>query len=88
MATLNFDQIVFANHPYSRPEEGYIETIQNISVTDLVQFQQKYYGPKGMVIVIVGAIDPQMAVDLITRYLGNWEIPNNPHRFAFLLFHL
>ncbi len=78
MATLNFDQIVFANHPYSRPEEGYIETIQNISVTDLVQFQQKYYGPKGMVIVIVGAIDPQMAVDLITRYLGNWENPQQP----------
>lgn len=78
MASLTFDQIVFANHPYSKPEEGYIETIQNITLDDLKQFQQKYYGPRGMVIVVVGAIEPQKAVEVIAKYFGNWQNPHQP----------
>ena len=50
MASLTFDQIVYQNHPYSRPEDGYPETVQNIAREDLVAFHQKNYGPGGMVI--------------------------------------
>ncbi len=78
MASLAFDQTVFANHPYSKPEEGYIETIQNITLEDLKQFHQKYYGPRGMVIVVVGAIEPQKAVEVIARYFGDWQNPHQP----------
>ncbi len=77
MASLTFDQIVFDHHPYSRPEEGYIETIQNITIEDIKQFQQKHYGPRGMVIVVVGAIAPQKAVETIANYFSSWE---NPHQ--------
>ncbi|MGA2491014.1 MAG: pitrilysin family protein, partial [Anaerolineales bacterium] len=33
------------------------------------------YGPQGMVIVLVGAIDPDAAVEQVTRTLGDWANP-------------
>ena len=54
MASLIFDSIVYANHPYSRPEEGHPETVQMITRQNLVDFHQIQYGPAGMVIAVVG----------------------------------
>ncbi len=47
MASMIFDQILFKDHPYSRPEDGYPETIMNIKRSDLVRFQRDHYGPVG-----------------------------------------
>jgi len=77
-SAMAFDQIVYAGHPYSRPEDGYPETIQAIRKEDLVDFHHRYYGPRGCVIAVVGAIEPQTAVDKITRVLGGWENPDQP----------
>jgi len=76
MASLTFDQILFAGHPYSRPEDGFPETIQSITRQDLVDFHSSYYGPKGLVISIVGAIDPDAAITQVQRVLGDWENPD------------
>lgn len=78
MASLTFDQVVYAGHPYSRPEDGYIETIQGISRDDLVAFHSKNYGPRGMVLTVVGAVEPQRVVELVKEYLGDWENPAQP----------
>ncbi len=45
IASLAFDEIVYANHPYRRPEDGYPETIRSITRDDLVSFHDQYYGP-------------------------------------------
>lgn len=45
MASLAFDKLVYREHPYSRPEDGYPETIQAITSQDLAEFHQTYYGP-------------------------------------------
>lgn len=78
MASLTFDQILFRNHPYRRPEEGYPETIQAIQRADLVSYAQDHFGPRGMVIVIVGAVSPQEAIDLVESTLGDWQNPRQP----------
>lgn len=78
MASLAFDQIVYQNHPYSRPEDGYPETVQNIAREDLISFHNEHYGPRGMVISIVGAVDPKKAVNLIQDFLGDWHNPRQP----------
>ena len=72
MASLTFDELVFPNHPYGRPEDGYTETIQRITRQDLVDFHQKYFTPRGMVIVVVGGVDPQRAIDQVRETLGIW----------------
>ncbi len=78
MASLAFDRLVFASHPYSRPEDGYPETIQAIRQPDLIQYHRKYYGPRNMVIVIVGAIAPENAIQQVQSVFEGWENPDQP----------
>jgi zinc protease len=74
MAAMKFDQLLYEGHPYSRPGDGYIETIQAITRDDLEEFHRLHFGPKGMVLAIVGAIDPKKAVDAVSRVLGEWQV--------------
>jgi zinc protease len=78
MASLTFDQIVFAGHPYARPDDGWPETIQAISRDDLVEFHRIHYGPKGLVLAIVGAIEPEAIAGQVAIVLGNWSNPSQP----------
>jgi zinc protease len=74
MASMLFDSILFKDHPYARPEDGHPETIKRITRDDLVKFQRDYYGPRGMVIVIVGAVKAEEAVRQVKRALGGWQV--------------
>ncbi len=76
MAAMAFDQILFKDHPYRRPDDGYPETIAAIEREDIVSFHRNNYGPRGMVIVIVGAIDPKCACDKVAKILGDWRNPS------------
>jgi zinc protease len=78
MASLAFDQIVYTNHPYRRPVDGYPETIQAITQEDLVTFHQQHYGPAGMVLAVVGAVDPEKAVEMVADVFGDWHNPDQP----------
>lgn len=78
MASLAFDRMVYPNHPYARPEDGYTETIQVISQADLVQYHQRHFGPRGLVIIIVGGVSPQQAIDQVAHALGEWQNPVQP----------
>ena len=73
MASLLFDQILYDGHPYSRPDEGWPETVQAITLADLAEFHRKYYGPRGMVIAIVGAVKPEKAAEEVESMLGGWQ---------------
>jgi zinc protease len=74
MASMLFDQILYRDHPYSRPEDGFPETIQRITRDDLVKFQRETYGPRGMVVVLVGAVEAEEAVRQVKRTLGGWQV--------------
>ncbi len=78
MASLTFDEVVYAGHPYSLPEDGYTETISSISRDDLAAFHQKYFGPRGMVISIVGGVETSQVVEVVSRHLGDWQNPGQP----------
>lgn len=75
-ASFRFDEILFPNHPYGISEEGTLETIRLIKRSDLIKFHHNYYGPKGMVIVIVGAVEHLKVVELINQELGDWDNPD------------
>ncbi|HSB01256.1 MAG TPA: pitrilysin family protein [Anaerolineales bacterium] len=74
MASMVFDQILYRGHPYSRPEDGYPETIRNIKRSDLVKFHREHYGPRGMAVAVVGAVKPEDAVRHVKRALGGWQV--------------
>ncbi len=78
MADITFDEILYHGHPYARSEDGNPETIKAITRADLVKYHQRCFGPRGMTIAIVGAVEPKRAVDLVHRALGDWENPVQP----------
>ncbi len=78
MASLTFDQIVFEGHPYARPDDGWPETIQAITRDDLADFHHIHYGPRGLVLAIVGAVEPKAIAGQVAKVLGDWTNPSQP----------
>ena len=76
MASLAFDQLVYPNHPYGLPMDGYPETIQAIRREDLESFHAKTYGPQGMVVAVVGALEPGQVTEAVTKAFGDWVNPD------------
>lgn len=62
-----------ADHPYSRPVEGHPETVSAITPADIVDFYGRTYGPEGGVLVVVGAVQAQEAIDRVQAALGAWR---------------
>ena len=78
MASLLFDEMVYRQHPYSRAEEGHPETVGAITVDDLATFHKKHYGPKHLVLAIVGGIEAKRVVDQVRSFLEDWHNPEQP----------
>ncbi len=78
MADITFDEILYRRHPYGRSEDGNPETIKAITRADLVKFHQRTFGPRGMTVVVVGAVQPKAAVDLVERAMGDWKNHDQP----------
>jgi zinc protease len=78
MASLVFDQLLYADHPYGRPEDGQIETINAISRDDLAAFHARHFGPRGGVVVMTGPVKPDQGCELLEQALGSWKNPAQP----------
>ena len=78
MASLVFDEIVYDGHPYGRADEGHPETIQALTRQDLVDYHAGQFGPRGMVLVIVGGVQPAQAVEAVRGALEDWNNPQQP----------
>lgn len=75
MADMLFERFLYADHPYGKPSDGYVETIQAITRKDLENFHRFHFGPRGLVVVIVGAIHPKKAAEAVEKVLGGWKVP-------------
>lgn len=75
MAALTFEQLAYRDHPYSQPSDGFRETVAELTSEDLRQFHQRRYGPQGLVISVVGAVDTEQAVARVQAALGGWQAP-------------
>jgi len=63
IAGLAFDKALYGKHPYAYPSSGYIETVSKFKPSDIKQFYNQYYVTANAMIVIVGALDKQQAMD-------------------------
>ncbi len=78
MASLLFDEMVYRNHPYARADEGHPHTISAITRDDLVNFHKNNFGPRGMLLVVVGGISAAVAVEQIRSAFEDWQNPQQP----------
>ena len=75
MAGLKFRELLYGDHPYGVSGRGYVDTVEALTRDDLVQFHQNYFGPQGMVVVVVGGIQADEAVAKIVGAFGKWQNP-------------
>jgi zinc protease len=53
--------------------DGTLETVGAITAEDMVDFHQRYYGPEGMIITMVGAVKHEEALKKVTAAFGDWQ---------------
>jgi zinc protease len=73
MASLALDEIIYRDHPYRFPSDGYPETIRPIRSEDLAAFHRAHYGPDTLVVAVVGAVEAGQALAAIAGAFGDWE---------------
>ena len=73
VAQLTFDDLAYPDHPYRFPSDGYRETVGGLNAAALKAFHRRYYGPRGAVVAVVGAVDPEKAINAVEKHLGGWK---------------
>ena len=76
MAALAFREKLFQDHPYGQSIDGYHESVNNLSREHLLSFHSANYGPKGMILTVVGGIEPDEALNKIQSTFGSWQAAN------------
>jgi zinc protease len=63
----------YANHPYAHPPDGRRAHLAALRRRDLVEFHERWYGPEGAILVIVGRVDVAETLALARRKLARWR---------------
>lgn len=74
-ADLAFNRLFYRGHPYAHPQTGNFETVRSLTREDLLTFHERYFGPQGMAIAIVGGIQPEEALQISQETIGTWQRP-------------
>ncbi len=73
MAWLSYYETAYQGHPYSRAVGGYLDSIGNMNRADIVDFYDRYYGPRNMIIGVVGAISADDVLRKLEPVFGEWR---------------
>jgi zinc protease len=76
MSSLAFYELAYPEvHPYARSITGYVDTVSRLGRDDLAAFHAGGYGPQGMVVAVVGAVETGAALAQIEAAFGDWQGP-------------
>ncbi len=68
---LQFKKMLFgAEHPLAQPVSGTPETIANITLDDLKQFQRQYFTADNLILTIVSSLDSSTVFSKVEKYFG------------------
>ncbi len=68
-----FRELLYKDHPYGRGLDGTPKSIAAISRDDMADFHGRFYGPKGMIVTVVGAIKAEDALEKVKAAFGDWQ---------------
>jgi zinc protease len=73
-------ELAYTPHPYGRPILGTPELIESLTGERLARYYRKYYVPAQMVLVVVGAADPDEVRRLARQAFGRLDgaVPQRP----------
>ena len=75
VAGMEFDRLAYNGHPYAIPSDGTKESITALQRQNLIDFHRGWFGPRGMVLAVVGAVAPEEARRAVEAALGGWDNP-------------
>jgi zinc protease len=65
-----------AGNPLHYASSGTIETVNALTLDHMRDFHANYFGPQGTIIVIVGNVKADEAVDIVRSKMSNWQNAN------------
>ncbi len=68
---------LFGDHPYGRPVLGTAETVGSLTPGQMRAYHRHRYSPEQLTVVVVGAIDLDTTLALVTEQLG--QLPRTEH---------
>ncbi len=72
--------VSYLRHPYRNPILGWPEDAARIGVDDLERFYRRHYRPDGAVLVVVGDVEPERALDRVAAVFGGIPPGQQPVR--------
>lgn len=60
----------FQSHPYQRPVIGWMNDLENMTVSDARDWYQRWYAPNNAIMVVVGDVSAREVFDLAKKYYG------------------
>lgn len=60
-------------HPYGRPVEGNLQSIDGITRSDVLSFHQRAYRPGNAMLSVVGDIDGRELEGILDRHFAGWQ---------------
>lgn len=66
--------------PYHHPVVGWMNDLENMTLSNIKDWYKKWYAPNNATIVIVGDVDPKQTTDLIKQYFGSITSKPLPQR--------
>jgi zinc protease len=75
VAELNFRRALYGDeHPYARASQPTLRVIERLTIDAVRDFQRMTYGPRGAVIVVVGACEPHEVEQQVAKQWGGWRV--------------
>ncbi|WP_340162793.1 pitrilysin family protein [Falsochrobactrum tianjinense] len=71
IASRKFGEVLYGNHPYGRPDEGTVKSLQTISRDDLLNFHRTNFARDRLTIGVVGSIDAKELGEMLDRVFGD-----------------
>jgi predicted Zn-dependent peptidase len=63
---------IYSHHPYGRPILGTQAKLMQRSPVEMRAFHHAHYQPENMTVVIVGGVDSEKALELVSRHFDNF----------------
>lgn len=65
-----FMATAFQAHPYRRPIIGWMNDLENLNITDVRDWYQRWYAPNNAVLVVAGDVEPTQVKAQVERLFG------------------
>src|SRR5690606_14038308 len=71
IASRKFSEVLYGDHPYARPDNGTVKSLQSITRDDLVNFHRKNFARDNLTVGVVGSINAADLGALLDKVFGD-----------------